>query len=101
MINSEERIRLAVQKLRNSNTFSKMQLDWLVLIEKTLLSETVIDRETFNTGAFRTQGGFTRADKIFGGKLDDYLQELNMYLYDDGGKTHEQPRNRSKTLESV
>jgi len=87
LTSSKERIRLAVQKLRNNNSFTKMQLDWLVLIEKTLLSETVIDRETFNTGAFKTQGGFARADKIFGDKLEDYLRELNIYLYDDGGKT--------------
>jgi type I restriction enzyme R subunit len=64
-----------------------MELDWIVLIEKTLLSETVIDRETFDTGAFKTQGGFARADKIFGGKLEAYLRELNEYLYDDGGES--------------
>ncbi len=30
-------------------------------------------------------GGFKRIDKIFGGKLADILDELNRYLYDDGG----------------
>ena len=87
LISHEERIKTAVGKLRNNNSFNKMELDWLVLIEKTLLSETVIDRDTFDTGAFKTRGGFMRINKAFGGKLDDYLQELNGYLYDDGGKT--------------
>jgi type I restriction enzyme R subunit len=87
LISTEERIKMAVSKLRKSHSFSKIQLDWLVLIEKTLLSETVIDQETFDTGAFKTQGGFARADKIFGGELQTYLIELNNYLYDDGGET--------------
>ena len=63
------------------------ELDWLILIEKTLLTETVIDRETIDTGAFKTRGGFSRINKVFSGKLETYLQELNVYLYDDGGET--------------
>ena len=87
LISHEERIKRAVEKLRKNHNFTKMEIDWLLLIEKTLLSETIIDRETFDTGAFKTQGGFTRADKIFSGKLEDYLQELNDYLYDDVEQT--------------
>jgi type I restriction enzyme R subunit len=84
LISSEERTKRAVEKLRKNHSFSKMQLDWLARIEKTLVSETVIDRETFDTGAFKSQGGFVRIDKIFAGKLQDYLYELNGYLYDEG-----------------
>jgi type I restriction enzyme R subunit len=87
LISHNERITLAVGKLRKNHGFTKMELDWLDKIEKTLLSETVIDRETFETGAFKTQGGFARANRIFGSRLDDYLRELNGYLYDDGVKT--------------
>jgi len=87
LISSQERIKNSVERLRRNHDFSKMQLDWLAKIEKTLLSEIVIDRETFDTGAFKTVGGLKRAEKIFDGKLDDYLFELNQYLYDDGGKT--------------
>ena len=32
-------------------------------------------------------GCFSRINKVFSGKLDAYLQELNDYLYDDGGET--------------
>jgi len=87
LISHAERIKMAVDKLRQQYNFSKMQLDWLAKIEKTLLAESVIDRATFDAGAFRTEGGYNRANKIFNGQLDLYLQELNRYLYDDGGKT--------------
>jgi type I restriction enzyme R subunit len=87
LISSQQRIKDSVERLRRNHDFSKMQLDWLVKIEKTLLSEIVIDRDTFETGAFKTVGGLKRAEKIFDGKLDEYLIELNQYLYDDGGKT--------------
>ena len=87
LISSDERIKRAVDKLRKNHNFTKMELDWLYKIEKTLLSESVIDRETFDTGAFKTEGGYARADKIFGGRLEAIIHELNGYLYDDGGKT--------------
>jgi type I restriction enzyme R subunit len=87
LVSSEERVKRAVDKLRKNHKFSKMELDWLGRIEKTLLKETVIDRETFDTGAYKTDGGFDRINKIFAGNLDAYLLELNGYLYDDGEKT--------------
>ncbi|MCL1817994.1 MAG: type I restriction-modification system endonuclease, partial [Spirochaetaceae bacterium] len=87
LINHEERIKHAVDMLRRNYYFTKMESDWLTNIEKALLSETVIDKETFDTGAFKTHGGFARINKIFSGKLEEYLLELNGYLYDDGGKT--------------
>ena len=87
LISHEERVKAAVNKLRKSFGFTKMELDWLVKIEKTLLNESVIDRETFDAGALKTAGGFNKADKVFGGKLDIYLHELNSYLYNNGGNT--------------
>ena len=38
-------------------------------------------------GAFKTNGGFSRIDKIFRSQLNDIISELNNYLYDDGGRT--------------
>jgi len=86
LISHEERIKSAMDKLRRNYCFTKMELDWLANIEKTLLSETVIDREIFDTGAFKTYDGFMRINKIFDGKLESYLEELNGYLYDEGEK---------------
>lgn len=87
LISHEERIKAAVNQLRRKHNFTKMELDWLNRIEKALVSETVIDREIFETGSFNTEGGFERINKIFSGSLEAYLQELNGYLYEDKGKT--------------
>lgn len=87
LIPHNKRIYTAVEKLRNSHDFNKMQKDWLIRIEENLMTETIIDRETFEMGAFKTAGGYNRVNKIFGGELDSYLNELNSYLYDDKGIT--------------
>lgn len=83
LINHEDRIKNAVGKLRKNHAFSKMELDWLKRIENYLLNESVLTKETFDTGAFQTQGGFKRIDKIFKNELEDIIQEVNDYLYDD------------------
>ena len=87
LISHEERVKRAMDRLRKEHNFSKMELDWLGRIESTLLKEIIVDKETFNTGAFKTQGGYNKINKVFSGRLEDYLQELKGYIYDDGGKT--------------
>ncbi len=85
LISHDRRISNAVEKLKRKHYFTKMELDWLERMEKYLLYESVLNKETFNTGAFKTHGGFKRIDKIFNNKLESVISELNDYLYDDGG----------------
>lgn len=86
LINHEERIKNAVDRLKKKHDFNKMEIGWIDRIEKNLLLESVLDQETFETGSFKTAGGFTKINKIFKNQLDDIIMELNDYLYDDGGK---------------
>ncbi len=83
LISHERRIKNAVAKIKSNHEFNKMQLDWLDRIEKSLLEETVMDKQILNSGAFRTNGGFNAIDKRFGGKLQELIDELNEYLYND------------------
>ena len=83
LISHERRIKNAVAKIKLNHEFNKMQLDWLDRIEKSLLEETVMDEQILNSGAFRTNGGFNAIDKRFGGKLQEIIDELNEYLYND------------------
>lgn len=85
LISHETRVKNAFAKLRFSHSFNKTQLDWLSRIEKVMLEETVLDKQIFEIGAFKTAGGFTRIDRRFGGKLNEIIIELNQYLYEDGG----------------
>ena len=72
-----------MNKLKKNHTFSKMQLDWLKRIENYLLNESILTKDTFDTGAFKSQGGFKRIDKIFENQLNDIIEEVNEYLYED------------------
>jgi type I restriction enzyme R subunit len=86
LFSHEDRIKNAVERLKKKHDFSKMEIGWIDRIEKNLLLESVIDQETFETGSFKTAGGFAKINKIFKNHLDEIIKELNDYLYDDGGK---------------
>ena len=86
LISHEDRIRSAVERLKEKHSFSKMEKNWIDRIERNLILESVLDKETFETGAFKTYGGFDKINKVFENKLDGIIDELNEYLYDDGGK---------------
>lgn len=83
LISHQERIKNAVNKLKKKHTFSKMELDWLGRIEAHLLHESILDKETFDTGAFKSKGGYKVINKIFGNKLEEIISEINDYLYED------------------
>lgn len=83
LISHEERIKNAVNKLKKNHNFNQMELDWLRRIETHLLNESIIDRETFETGAFKSKGGYKVINKIFRNKLDEIIAEIKDYLYDD------------------
>lgn len=71
----------AVRALRAKHKFNKDQLKWLNRIATRLKELKIVDRETFERGQFKTHGGFPVADKRFGGKLDEHLDELHAYVW--------------------
>ncbi len=83
LVSHEERIKKAVNKLKKNYDFSKIELDWLNRIEKQLLNDSILNEETFNTGAFQTKGGYKVINKIFRNKLDEIISDINEYLYED------------------
>ena len=86
-ISHEERIKNAMQKLKANHNFSTSEQAFLKNIEKYLLKESIITKETFNNDRnFKSRGGFNTINKRFGGQLENIIKELNQYLYDDGGK---------------
>ena len=87
LINHSDKISNAISRIKTAHNFSAQELKWLDRIEKYLLNETLIDTSSFDEvgTAFKQNGGFYRINKIFGGRLSEILDELNSYLYDDGG----------------
>ena len=87
LMNHTDKISNAISRIKTAHNFSAQELKWLDRIEKYLLNETLIDTASFDEvgTAFKQNGGFYRINKIFGGRLSEILDELNSYLYDDGG----------------
>lgn len=84
---NEERVKRAVSKIKKEYYFTKPQENWLSRIEKVMLKEVVIDKETLNTGSFKAQsGGFDRLnEKMFNGNLEDIINKLKTYMFEDKG----------------
>ena len=88
LLNHEDKIISAVNKLKAAHNFNQQELQWINRIEIYLLNESVINLESFdelNTAFKNEGGGFKRIDKAFNGNLANIIAELNFYLYDDGG----------------
>jgi type I restriction enzyme R subunit len=87
LVSHEEKIKIAVKKLKSAHNFTSQELNWINRIEKYLLNESLINLSVFDEvgTAFKNAGGFNRINKAFGGNLANIIDELNNYLYDDGG----------------
>ena len=86
LLDHEERIRRAVTRLKQAHTFSRAEEKWIDRMEKYLLNESVLSVRTFDESpAFRERGGFAALDRLFQHRLESLVDELNSYLYDDGG----------------
>lgn len=84
---NEERVKRAVAKIKKEYYFTKPQENWLSKIEKAMLKEVVINKETLDNGSFKTQsGGFDRLnEKMFNGNLEEIINKLKTYMFEDKG----------------
>jgi len=73
----EIRVRNAVRKVEATGTWTQPQRAWLRRIGEQLVQEIVVDREAFDEEPFRSEGGFRRLNKVFDGKLEHLLADLN------------------------
>lgn len=88
LLSHEARIRRAVDRLKKAHSFTKQEMNWIGRMEKYLMEESVLNVSVFDEdGRFKSQGGFSKINKVFQNKLESIVLELNEYLYDDGGRT--------------
>lgn len=83
LISHEERVDRAMKKILASRKWTPPQRRWLERIGKQLKQETIVDKEAFDQGQFKAQGGFTRINKTFAGELETILTEINQELWRD------------------
>ena len=76
----EERIKRAIQKVKNLHQWSKIQLNWIDRFEKQLKAETILRKEDLDEEPFKEVGGFNRLNKIFNNQLDEVLHIINTNL---------------------
>lgn len=78
-----ERVDRAVQRVLASRQWTGPQRQWLERIAKQLKAEVVVDKEALDRGQFKTEGGFARLNKVFGGTLEEILGVLHEEVWRD------------------
>lgn len=81
----QQRVDRAIQTIMASQSWTTPQKKWLERIGKQLKVETIVDREALDRGQFKAQGGFDRLNKVFSGKLEKLLGDLQEELWRDAG----------------
>ncbi|MBK1877975.1 type I restriction-modification system endonuclease [Pelagicoccus mobilis] len=85
LIPFEERVERAAQQLRSSTEFqwTQNQRRWLDRIVNQIKKQTLVDRDSLQSGAFASAGGFNVINKSFSGKLDRLLSDLHSAIWSD------------------
>jgi type I restriction enzyme R subunit len=78
LLNAEERVNGAIERVSTGKTFSKEQVDWLNRIRQHLVANLTIEPADFDHVPILQQpGGWTRANRAFDGQLSQVLRDLN------------------------
>lgn len=80
-----ERVDRGLRQILSSHPWTQPQRKWLERIGNRLKEEGIVDRETFEQGAFKTEGGFKRLDRVFEGRLADLLGDLQEAVWQQAG----------------
>lgn len=83
LISYEERVDRAVKKIMSSRTWTVPQRKWLERISNQIKKETIIDKESFDQGAFQSEGGYNRINKTLDGQLNQVLSDIYDALWQD------------------
>lgn len=81
LLTAEERAAKAIETVSADKTFTPEQQQWLDRIRDSLVANLSIDSEDFEImPALEGAGGWGKANRVFEGKLDDLLREINKAL---------------------
>jgi type I restriction enzyme R subunit len=81
LLTAQERVERAVNKITTGRQFTDEQQKWLGRIRSHLVTNLCIGRDDFeNVPVLLDAGGWRPADRIFNGKLESLLHEINQAL---------------------
>lgn len=73
-----ERVQLAVARITSGGNFTPEQLQWLDRIESHMVQTLTIEQDDFDSfPVFSDVGGWSRANRVFEGKLPQMITQLN------------------------
>lgn len=82
LIPIEKRVDEAIKKFKNNHKDLKAsQEKWLERIATQVKKDYILNRETFESAAFKNIGGYKIINKQFNEKLEEVIEEINKYLY--------------------
>ncbi len=79
--NTEDQIQRAMRRILAGRPWTEVQRKWLKRIEEQVLREIVVDRAALDGEPFNRDGGFGRLDRIFDGRLEAVLVDINDYIW--------------------
>lgn len=83
LMSKEERVKKAMTKIKKEFKFTPLQEKWLQKIEKYMIKEVIIDKEVFEVGNFKREGGFKRYNTIFENNLEEVIEKLKEHMFSD------------------
>lgn len=78
LLSAEERIDLALNRVKEGKKFTPQQEEWLQYIRDHLVRNLVVERPDFIYIPFSRHGGWASANEVFQGKLESLLEEINV-----------------------
>ncbi len=81
----EDRVRAAMGRILAGGAWTEPQKKWLQRIGEQVAKEIVVDRAAVDHEPFRADGGFERLNKVFGGRLETILADINAEMWRDAG----------------
>lgn len=77
LLTAEERVNAAISLVTGGMELTAEQHGWLELIRQRLVADLAIEPDDFDLHPLDERGGFSRANRDFGGSLRDLLSKLN------------------------
>ncbi|CAH1520862.1 type I restriction enzyme EcoKI endonuclease component [Vibrio owensii] len=79
----EERVDLALEKIKAQKEWSDEQLNWLDRLASSIKDKVVLDDDTFKTGNYKRKGGKRKLMNVFNDELDSILTQFNEFMWDE------------------